>query len=214
MSRAFRLGITGKIGSGKSTLSDAARSEGIRVLESDVIAKEIMNSNPKLVSAIESLFGQEAYSAGVLNRSFLASKIFTDDTLRIQLEQIVHPATQEVYEAEFRKGKAGEIIALESALLFQTGLDEIFDAVILVDAKDEAVITREEESGKFNREDVVNRLKKQHYKEEWKEDADLVIANDGSREDFIRRCQSLVQLVKIVSLQELPDLPLRMIIEK
>lgn len=214
MSRAFRLGITGKIGSGKSTLSEVARTQGIRVLESDVIAKEVMSTDPKIRSAIESLFGPEAYSGGLLNRPFLASKIFTDATLRIQLEKIVHPATQEVYEAEFRKGKPGEIIVLESALLFQTGLDEIFDALILVEAKDEAVIGREEESRKLSREDVSNRLKLQHYDNEWKEDADFMIANDGGKEDFIRRCESLIRLVKIVASQELPDLPLRMIIEK
>ena len=210
MSRAFRLGITGKIGSGKSTLSEAARAHGIRVLDADSIAKKEMSSNAELRLKIEALFGEKAYSVGVLNRSYLASKIFTDDSLRIKLEEIVHPATLQVFEEEFRKGKHGDIIALESAILFQTGLDEIFDAVILVDSKDEEVIAREEASGKFSREDIKNRLEQQQYRDEWKAEADFVIVNDSAEEDFRKRCEALIELVKIVAKGDLPNEPLRM----
>ena len=213
MSRSFRLGITGKIGSGKSTLSGQARTHGIRVLEADVIAKEVMSSNVQVRSKIESVFGAEAFSDGKLNRSYLASKIFTDDSLRIQLEEIVHPVTLEVFETEFRNAKPGEIIALESAIFFQTGLDEIFDAVILIDAKDDDVISREEASGKFTREDILNRLAGQRYQNEWKEDADFVIANNGSAADFTQRCEALIELIKIVAIQNLPEKPLRSILE-
>lgn len=213
MSRAFRLGITGKIGSGKSTLSKVARTHGIRVLEADTIAKEEMDSNPELRSKILAIFGEEAYSDGVLNRSYLAAKIFTDGSLRSKLEEIVHPATLEVFEEEFRNSKPGEIIALESAILFQTGLDEIFDAVILVDSKDEGVISRSETSGKLTSDEVRSRLKSQGYQVEWKEDADFMIDNNGSEEEFLKRCESFSELVKILAIGNLPESPLRMIIE-
>jgi dephospho-CoA kinase len=211
MSRAFRLGITGKIGSGKSTLSKIARTRGIIVLDADSVAKDVMNSNPDVRSKIESVFGRESYSENILNRKFLASKIFTDDSLRIQLEEIVHPATFAIYEEEFRKAKSGEIIALESAILFQTGMDEVFDALIFVDAKDESVISRLESSGKFSRDDIVNRLKQQNYENGWKEDADFVIINDSDVEDFSKRCEDLIGLVKIISTGNMPGEPLRMI---
>ncbi len=211
MSRAFRLGITGKIGSGKSTLSGVARNYSIKVLEADSIAKEVMSNDPSVRSKIESLFGSEAFSDGKLNRSFLASKIFSDDSLRIKLEEIVHPATLEVFEAEFQKGKPGEIIALESAILFQTELDEIFDAVILIEASDEDVIARAEATGKFSQEDIMNRLAQQHYQNDWKEDADFVISNSGDEKEFVQRCNSLIELVKIISMQSLPEQPLRML---
>lgn len=209
MSRAFRLGITGKIGSGKSTLSDVARAHGIRVLEADSVAKEVMSSDPEVRAKIISVLGEESYSGNTLNHSYLASKVFTDESLRLQLEEIVHPATLEVFEKEFRNAKAGEIIALESAILFQTGLDEIFDAVILVDADDKAVVERVEASGKFKREDIANRLKQQNYNNEWKEDADFVIANTGSSEEFIARSEALIEFVNIIASQDLPDQPLR-----
>lgn len=209
MSRAFRLGITGKMGSGKSTLSDVARSHGIRVLEADSVAKEVMNSDPEVRAKIISVFGEESYSGNSLNRLYLASKVFTDESLRLQLEEIVHPATLEVFEKEFRKAKAGEIIALESAILFQTELDERFDVVILVNAENKAVVDRCEASGKLTREDIANRLKQQNYSNEWKEDADFVIANNGSHEEFITRSEALIEFVKIVSNQDLPEQPLR-----
>jgi len=213
MSRIFRLGITGKIGSGKSTLSEIARRNGIIVLEADVIAKEVMGSNPEVRKKIESVFGSESYQNGVLNRPYLASKIFTNDSLRIQLEEIVHPATLEVIEKAFRDGKPGDIIALESAILFQTGLEEIFDAVILIDASDAEIISRQEVSGKFNREDVINRLKQQGYRNEWKEDADFVIFNNSTEEEFIKRAEALIKVVKIVAKQDLPEKSLRAILE-
>jgi dephospho-CoA kinase len=213
MFRAFRLGITGKIGSGKSTLSRIAREHGIHVLDADTIAKQVMNSNAEVRRKIESLFGKESYVNGELNRSFLASKIFSDEKLRVQLEKIVHPATLHVFTSEFQKGKPGEIIAMESAILFQTELDEKFDAVILVDARDEYVTERLVTSKKFSKEDIANRLKEQHYKNEWKEDADFVISNDGSEKEFIERCESLIELIKIVAQQNLPEEPLRMIVE-
>jgi dephospho-CoA kinase len=209
MSRTFRLGITGKIGSGKSTLSEIARKHGIHVLEADSIAKEVMSASSEVRQKIESAFGKESYNNGVLNRSYLASKIFTDDSLRIQLEEIVHPATLEVIEKEFKNTEPAMIVALESAILFQTGLDEIFDAVILIEAKDADIIAREEASGKFSHEDILNRLNQQHYLNEWKEDADFVITNDGSQEQFSQRCEELIELIKIISRQELPEMPMR-----
>ena len=209
MSRAFRLGITGKIGSGKSTLSEVARRNGIRVLEADIIAKEVMTTDTDVRKKIETLFGPDAYKNGTLNRTYLASKIFSDETIRIKLEEIVHPVTLEVFEEEFRKANQGEIIALESALLFQTGLDELFDAVILIEAKDDDVISREEASGKFSREDTLNRLDQQHYQDDWKEDADFVIQNTESQVVFTQRCEALIALIKVVSVQELPEKSLR-----
>jgi dephospho-CoA kinase len=212
MSRAFRLGITGKIGSGKSTLSDIARKHGVKVLEADSLAKEVMNTNSDVRTKIILVFGDQAYSENTLNRSYLASKIFTDESFRLQLEEIVHPATLEFYEEEFSSAKAGEIIALESAILFQTELDDIFDAVILVDSIDEVVTGRLEKSGKLKPEDIANRLREQHYKNEWKEDADFVVTNNGSKEEFVKRCESLIELVKIVAMQDLPSESLRSIV--
>ena len=210
MSRPFRLGITGKIGSGKSTLSRIAREHGIKVLEADAVAKQVMNEDTQVRSKIESEFGADAYTDGKLNRGFLASKIFSDASLRIQLEEIVHPATLTVFEAEFTKAGSGEIIALESAILFQTHLDEIFDAVILIDASDKDVIARAEASGRFSHDDILKRLNQQSYQPDWKEDADFLLSNNSTESEFISRCTSLIELVKIVAMQTLPEMPLRM----
>jgi dephospho-CoA kinase len=119
----------------------------------------------------------------------------------------------EVINTTFQEGKPGEIIAWESAILFQTGLDEIFDAVILIDASDEAILARQETKGKFSREDFLNRLKQQNYQNEWKEDADFVILNNGSQEEFIKRSEALIEVIKIVANVNLPNESLRSIEE-
>ena len=84
-----------------------------------------------------------------------------------------------------------------------------FCATSTNEASDENVIAREEASGKFSREDIINRLEQQHYETEWKEDADFVIANDSSKEDFIGRCEALIELIKIVGVQDIPEKSLR-----
>ena len=63
--------------------------------------------------------------------------------------------------------------------------------------------------GKFSRDDFLNRLKQQHYQDEWKEDADFIITNDGSQAEFTQRCEALIELIKIVAHQELPEKSLR-----
>jgi dephospho-CoA kinase len=85
--------------------------------------------------------------------------------------------------------------------------------VILVEATDASVIAREEASGKFSREDITNRLKHQGYQNEWTEDADFVVLNNGSEADFIQRCEALIELIKIVANQNLPPESLRSLVE-
>ena len=211
--RAFRLGITGKIGSGKSTLCKIARLKGILVLEADQIAKQIMVTDSEIMRKIRSLIGENSYEGTSLNKSFVASKIFSDEVLRKQLELIVHPATLDVYEKEFRACSSGQIIALESAILFQTELDDLFDAMILVDAREEQIIERYKYQGRISKEEMISRMIEQHYKNEWKEDSDFVISNNGSEEEFVQRCESMIELIKIVAVQNLPQEPMRMIVE-
>ncbi|MEP7235730.1 MAG: dephospho-CoA kinase, partial [Ignavibacteriota bacterium] len=209
MSRAFRLGITGKIGSGKSTLSRIAAEHGIKVLEADSIAKDLMESHPGLRQQLISIFGEDTYTEAGLNKSLLASQIYQSDDALHELESVVHPVTFEYIEEQFRKALPGEIVALESAILFQTGFDEFFDALILVDASDESVMKRIAASGKFSTDDISNRLKRQAYQKNWNQDADFVITNLGSEKDFIERCAAIVDLIKIVAQVDLPDASLR-----
>src|SRR5262249_44450588 len=93
MKRPIRIGITGKLGSGKSTLLDIMQRRGIPVIRSDDVAKKVMEGDPKLRGAITGILGPDCYNHGIINRSYIASKIFSDRALREQVEAVVHPAT-------------------------------------------------------------------------------------------------------------------------
>ncbi len=211
--RAFRVGITGKIGSGKSTLSEVFRSHGIRVLDADTIAKDVMQSDEGLKTELIALLGEDTYTDGTLNKAFIAEKIFTNPSLKEKVEDLVHPVTLRAIEKEFTKAKSGELVALESAILFQTGLDEIFDMIVLVSASDEDVIGWLTAKGKFSEDDIRSRLQAQGYDDIGAEDADLVVKNDSNLDEFHKRCELTFQLVNISAMQNLPNEPLRTILD-
>ena len=211
--RAFRVGITGKIGSGKSTLSEVFRSDGITVLDADTIAKDVMQSDEALKAQLTTLLGEDTCTDGLLNKAFVANKIFHDSTLKDKVEDLVHPVTLRTIEKEFAKANQGEIVALESAILFQTGLDEIFDMVVLVSASDEDVIGWLTAKGKFSEVDIRSRLKAQGYDDIGAEDADLVVKNDTNLDEFRKRCELTLQLVKISATGNLPNEPLRTVFD-
>lgn len=211
--RAFRVGITGKIGSGKSTLSEVFRSHGITVIDADTIAKDVMQNDDALKVQLTTLLGQETYTDGALNKAFVADKIFNDTSLKDKVEELVHPVTLHAIEKEFAKAKPGEVVALESAILFQTGLDEIFDMIVLVSASDEDVIRWLTAKGKFSEEDIRSRLQMQGYNDIGAEDADLVIKNDTTLDEFKKRCELTLQLVKISAMQNLTNEPLRTVFD-
>jgi dephospho-CoA kinase len=207
--RSFRVGITGKMGSGKSVLSKVFRDLGITILDADTIAKDVMQGDDRVRQEITSILGSKSYNNGTLDTAFVAEKIFSDESLKEKVEKAVHPATLEYILHEFDKAKPGEIVGLESAIIFQTGLDEIFDAVVLVDSKDEQILDRLAAGGKFSSVDIQKRLASQFYEDEMKQDADLVITNDSTLREFESRCKRALEILRISAMQELPDTPLR-----
>jgi dephospho-CoA kinase len=212
--RSFRLGITGKIGSGKSVFSGLLREQGITVLDTDTIAKEVMVSDAELRSDLISLFGPDAYAGNKLNTSFLASQIFTDEEKRLSVERIVHPKVSKLLEENFTSAKAGTIVAVESALLLQTGYDEIFDALILISSSDKSVIERNKTVKKFTEEDLLARLHDQAFSKEDEADADFTIINDSTLEQFIEGSRKVIAIITVMAMGELPKEPLRSIIDE
>jgi dephospho-CoA kinase len=207
--RSFRLGITGKMGSGKSVLSEVFRQSGIRILDADTIAKEVMENDKAVHAELVAILGNKAFNDGKLNTSFVAEKIFSDPVLKEKVELIVHPYTLQYILKEFETAGPENIVGLESAIIFQTGLDEIFDAVILVDSADDLILKRLAAGGKFSSKDIRKRLALQFYEDEMKQDADLVITNNSTLSEFEDNCKRALEILRISAMQELPDTPLR-----
>jgi dephospho-CoA kinase len=177
------IGLTGGIGSGKSTVAEIFGTLGVPVYNSDQQAKHLMNTNEKMRKEIIQLFGNEAYTAGVINRGYLASRVFSDPALLASLNAIVHPAVFEdlgIWSQNESQSSAPYLIQ-ESAILFEENLTARFPAIILVVANAEIRIARVMSRDNVPREKVEERMKHQWPDERKIPLSDFVIYNDGDQ---------------------------------
>ncbi|WP_300021025.1 dephospho-CoA kinase [uncultured Maribacter sp.] len=135
------IGLTGGIGSGKSTVASMFKDLGVPVYDSDQRAKHLMNSSKAIHDQLVELLGEEAFLDGKLNRPFIASKVFNDKNLLAKLNDIVHPIVREDFVA-WAKNQNARYVIQETALLFENKSQALYDEVILVTAPKEVRIGR------------------------------------------------------------------------
>jgi dephospho-CoA kinase len=129
----LRIGLTGGIGSGKSTVARIFEVLGIPVYDADSASKKLMTENKDLKKGIKNGFGEEAYANGILNRKYLAEQVFNDPGKMALLNSLVHPATIKDAEEWMKKQKTPYLIK-EAALIFESGSQKQLDFVIGVKA--------------------------------------------------------------------------------
>ena len=177
----LKVGITGGIGSGKTTVCKVFEALGIPVYYADWHARQLMVNAPRLVAGVKELFGPDAYlEDGALNRPYIAEKVFNNDKKLQQLNHLVHPA---VAEDAGRWHSAQENVPYtlkEAALLFESGNFKQLDKVITVFAPEKLRIQRVMERDQVSRKEVRARMAKQMPEEEKLKRADFVVYNDGS----------------------------------
>lgn len=127
------IGLTGGIGSGKSTVAQMFRDLGVPVYDSDVEAKRLMTTSPRLKKTIVTLLGKEAYKNGALNRAFIAKKVFNDAKTLHALNAIVHPAVRSHF-LQWAKQQSTPYVIQETALLFENEAQDKYDSILLVTA--------------------------------------------------------------------------------
>jgi dephospho-CoA kinase len=172
----YKVGITGGIGSGKSTVSRILAECGVAVYTSDDRAKELMASSPELCTKIISSFGEEAYVDGALNREYLAKSIFTNPEALATLNSIVHPAVMDDFD-RWAEQQEGNYVVLESAILFEAKLDRRVDVVVSVLAPEELRIERAMQRDGASREAIVRRIANQISDDERTERSKYAIVN-------------------------------------
>ena len=118
----MKVGITGGIGSGKSTVCRLFAQRGVAVYDSDAAAKRLMTEEPALRAGIAARFGAEAYAGGALNRPYLAAKVFSDPAALADLNALVHPAVMADFAA-WAERQEGSYVILESAILFANSIN-------------------------------------------------------------------------------------------
>lgn len=175
------IGITGGIGSGKSTVCKVFKLLGVPVFEADLVAKNLINSNAEIRNGLIQHFGKDIYSSdNKINRKMLASLIFNDDLLMENVNRLVHPAVRNEYLKWFKQQNSAYIIH-EAAILFESGFYKMMDFTILVSAPEEIRINRVKGRDNIAPEMVKSRMLKQMPDEEKRKLADFELVNDNKK---------------------------------
>jgi dephospho-CoA kinase len=188
------IGLTGGIGSGKTTVLNFFKEFSIPVYISDIEAKKIMHDSIEVVSKITALFGSDAYINGVLNRSYIASLVFNDKEKLKLLNGIVHPAVQKDF-LEFVKSQNAPYLIYESALLFENKSEDQFDKVVLVTAPISMRIQRVQKRDNASVSDIEARMNNQLSDEIKIERAHYVVSNI----DLVKTKQEVHRLHELFS---------------
>lgn len=170
------IGLTGGIGSGKTTVANYFKSYGIPVYIADDEARNIMQS-PEIIDAIKKTFGEAIFENGILNREKLAKIVFNEPEKLEKLNNIVHPAVKKHFEHWLLEYKKVPYIIYEAAILFESGRYEDCDLIITVTAPVEKRIQRVIERDKSTRELVLKRINAQWTDEKRISKSDFVIEN-------------------------------------
>jgi len=174
-----RIGLTGNIGTGKSTVARIFEILGVPVYQADIQARNILGSGmlkPQLIS----LFGETILNARPeVDRKALAAIVFSDSAKLAQLNNLIHPLVEKEFEEWCSIHHSASYIIHEAAILFESGFDRLFDANILVTAPEELCIARVMARDALTREMVTDRLKNQWSQLRKQELADYAVINDG-----------------------------------
>jgi dephospho-CoA kinase len=174
----LKIGITGCMGSGKSTVSKIFMQLGIPLYDADSRAKQLMIESPSLVSKIKSIFGAEAYTEdGMLDRSLLSAKAFSDQQLLTKLNDAVHPAVYTDFN-EWVIKQTSPYVMKEAALMYESASYKQLDKIIVVTAPEELRINRSMKRDNATRESVLKRMKNQWPENEKRKLAQFEIVND------------------------------------
>ena len=170
------VGLTGGIGSGKTTVSAMFENLGVPVYNSDARAKKLMNTSDSLRDEIIELLGEDAYKEGELQRTYVAKKVFASPELLKELNALVHPAVKKDF-AQWATQQDFSYVIQEAAILIENGSHSAFDKMILVTAPLEERITRLLQRDASSREDILERVQHQWEDSKKAQFADYVIEN-------------------------------------
>lgn len=172
----YKVGITGGIGSGKSTVCRMLAERGVAIYNADSSAKDLMSTSESLRKALIENFGAETFTAEGLNRQYLAERVFNDaEQLRL-LNSLVHPAVIADFEA-WAEEQEGHYVVFESAILFEAGLENRVDAVVAVMAPESLRVERVMARDGHSKEQVMARIKNQMSDDERSDRSQYSIVN-------------------------------------
>lgn len=189
MSRPTLVGLTGGIGSGKSAVADLLAQRGARVIDADVVAREVVRGGSEGLRRVVAEFGPEILRPdGELERGRLAEVVFADPQARQQLNAIVHPLVAARIEGMLTDDEAGGVVVYDVPLLVEGSAQDRhdFDLILVVEAPEELRIQRLVRDRGMSEEHVRARMATQASDDQRRALADVVIVNDGSEPELHR----------------------------
>ncbi len=186
-----RIGLTGGIGSGKTSIAQILEAMSYPVYYSDLRAKFLSDEHPVIRQGLIALLGEESYVDGTLNRVYVSDCIFPNPDLRLKVNEIIHPIVRKDFD-DWSAQQTSTLIFNEAAILFETGAYQQFDAVLLVCAPIDVRIQRVMMRDHCSKASVEQRIQSQWTDEQKRSLTDFCVENDGKQ-------PVLKQLEKVLS---------------
>ncbi len=187
--KVLKVAVTGGAGSGKTTVCNRLKGLGVKVISSDALAKEAVAQGSLAHEKIVNYFGKKVLlSDGNLNRQELRSIIITDDVARLALERFIHPEISRLMHLRIAQAEqdGDPVLLVEVPLLFELGMAEKFDVVIVVSADHELRVKRLMDRDNVSRDEAEDLINVQMPQAEKVERAEFVLANDCSKDQLTR----------------------------
>ena len=195
----LKIGLTGGIGAGKSSVSKLFQEWGTYVFDADSVAKEILEENQTAQNEIISEFGTDILNKkNKIEKAKLARIAFQDENSQLRLNTIIHPYIFSEIDKEFDKilqSRNYELFCVDAALIYESGADTHMDYVIVVISNLKLRIERVMKRGGLTREELLKRIELQWTDDEKVSMADFVIHNNGSEEDLRLECEEVYEKI-------------------
>ncbi len=196
----YILGITGTIGSGKSTVGKILQSLSIPVIDTDHIVHDLLDKDSAVIATIRDRFGESVLKNNetgslVVDRKALGQIVFDDPRAKKDLEEIVHPATILACRKQIAEKKGAPVVAVLVPLLFEAKLESEYDEIWTIYAKEEILVSRLAKRDSMTLEEIQKRLQAQMPQEEKNRRAEHVIDNSGTRAETEKQIKTLVSKI-------------------
>jgi len=191
----LKIGLTGGIGSGKTTVAILFENLGVPVYYADDRAKEIMHDNISVKNKIIELFGEKAYVSNKLNIKYISGIVFDNSIVLKKLEKIVHPAVRQDF-LDWAKKQNTDYVIVENAILYKSGMDKLVDFVIVVTADKEKKLERLKKRDKKSKKELEKIIQNQLNEKKFLKKSDFVIKNNGNKYELAEKVARIDKKLK------------------
>lgn len=190
----IKVGITGGIATGKTTVTNHLKALGFKVIEADEIAREVLDIYPEILDYLKLTYGERIFTNGQLNRRLLGRIIFRNDLQREEYEKVIMPRILEEIQNRFQTSEE-DMIFLDAPLLFEKGLDEDVDYTLTVYVRHSIQLKRLMERDGYTKDEAEKRIKAQMSLDEKASRSDYVLFNEGEREETFKALEKILHLL-------------------